>query len=187
MAQTKVLLDSNSYFRLAKSIHPLLFVEFGNEHYCLYVLAELEDEYERNSRLQTKFAWVSDPEYKENRTKRLTISRKQESERKTVYDFMWDHVQTKLPGPSRLDVVHLSYGYVLGVTIVTDDSDMATLAKVFGVKTTKTLELLKLMLDCGHIDMSIIRRIAAYWSYEEDRPKDFVTDYQRLLLEAPPP
>ena len=46
MAQTKLLLDSNVYFRLAKEIHPLLFQEFGDECYCLYVLEELQAEYD---------------------------------------------------------------------------------------------------------------------------------------------
>ena len=51
MAQTKLLIDSNSYFRLAKSLHPLLFEEFGADNYCLYVLKELEEEWSRNPRL----------------------------------------------------------------------------------------------------------------------------------------
>lgn len=59
MPQSKILVDSNSYFRLAKSIRPLLNVTFGDEDYCLYVLKELEKEYDRNSRLQTKFEWVT--------------------------------------------------------------------------------------------------------------------------------
>lgn len=185
MPQTKILLDSNSYFRLAKSIHPLLFVEFGNDSHCLYVLPELETEYERSPRLQSKFNWVNDPEYKSNRTKRLTLSKQQKRNRDTAFEFMWDHVQTALPGPSRLDVVHLSYGHALEISIVTDDADMRALADVFGVMTMSTLELLKLMLDCRHIDVTQVRTIAAYWSYEDDRPKDFVADYRRLFGEAP--
>ncbi len=31
MAQTRIFLDSNSYFRLAKSAHPLLGQEFGGD------------------------------------------------------------------------------------------------------------------------------------------------------------
>lgn len=186
MPQTKILLDSNSYFRLAKSIHPLLFVEFGNASQCLYVLPELETEYERSSRVQSKFSWVNDPLYKSNRTKRLTLSKQQKRDRETAFEFMWDHVQTVLPGPSRLDVVHLSYGYVLGIAVVTDDADMRVLAKIFGVTTMPTLELLKLMLDCGHIDMARVKAITAYWSYEDDRPKDFIADYRRLFGESPP-
>lgn len=187
MAQTKILLDTNSYFRLAKSIHPLLFQEFGDKCCCLYVLEELEQEYVRNPRLQNKFSWVNDREYRENRTQRLTLSRQQKKELPTVYEFLWNHVQTELPGPSRLDVTALSHGHVLGISVVTDDADMITLAKVFDVKIIKTLELLKLMLDSAHIDMAAVHRIAAYWSYEDDRPKDYYKDYRRLFGEEPPP
>ena len=187
MAQSKILLDSNSYFRLARSIHPLLFQEFGEQRYCLYVLEELEQECARNPRLQNKFSWVNDPEYRENRQKRLALSRQQKKELTTVYEFLWNHVQTQLPGPSRIDVTILSHGYILGIPVATDDADMLALAKVFGVKVMKTLELLKLMLDKNHIDIATVRSVAAYWSYEDDRPKDYHKDYQRLFGEEPPP
>lgn len=187
MAQTKILLDSNSYFRLAKSIRPLLFQEFGENRFSLYVLEELEREYARNPRLQNQFAWVNDPEYRENRSKRLTLSRREKRDLPTVFAFLWHHVQTKLPGPSRADVTVLSHGYVLGIAVVTDDSDMITLAKGFGIKIMTTLELLKLMMDSGHIDMAMVRSIAAYWSFEDDRPKDYNKDYRRLFGEEPPP
>jgi hypothetical protein len=108
VAQTKILLDSNSYFRLAKSIHPLLFQEFGRERYCLYVLRELQDEFDRQPRLQRKFSWVDNPEFRENRSKMLSLSRIQNNKLPTVFDFMWDHVLAELPGPSRVDVTILS-------------------------------------------------------------------------------
>lgn len=75
MPQSKILLDSNSYFRLAKSLHPLLDVVFGNDNYCLYVLRELDREYDKSPVLRRKFNWVNDDEYFENRKKRLSISR----------------------------------------------------------------------------------------------------------------
>lgn len=48
MSQSRILLDSNAYFRLAQSIRPLLNAPFGKDNYCLYVLKELQDEYEKN-------------------------------------------------------------------------------------------------------------------------------------------
>ncbi len=186
MAQSKMLLDSNSYFRLAKNIHPLLFEPFGEENSCLYVLPELEREYAREPRLQDKFPWVDEPKYRDNRDKRLNLSKKQRNELPTIFDFMWDHVQTELPGPSRVDVTVLSYAYVLGIPVVTDDDDMIQLAETFEVTVWKTLDLLKLMVDCGHIDMSKVRGIVAYWSYVNDYPKDFTADYRRLFGESPP-
>lgn len=68
MPQNRILLDSNAYFRLAQSIRPLLKQTFGKEKYCLYVIKELQNEYDKNPRLKSAFHWVNDPEYKENRT-----------------------------------------------------------------------------------------------------------------------
>lgn len=96
MAQTKILLDSNSYFRLAKSIHPLLFQPFGETRNTLYVLPELEQEYAKAPRLRSKFPWVTDPEYQSNRSKPLSLSRQNKKDRETAYDIMWDYVQTDL-------------------------------------------------------------------------------------------
>lgn len=186
MAQSKILLDSNSYFRLAKSIHPLLFQSFGTENHTLYVLPELEREYAKEPRLQSKFPWVNDAEYRNNRSKQLNLSKQQQKERDTAYEIMWDHVLSELPGPSRVDVTILSYAYVLGIPVVTDDDDMIRLADAFDITVWKTLDLLKLMLDCNFIDMEKVRGVVAYWSYVGDRPKDFPADYRRLFGEFPP-
>jgi hypothetical protein len=185
-AQTKILLDSNSYFRLAKSIHPLLFQEFGNDRYCLYVLPELQGEYDRQPRLKAKFPWVDEPEFRANRTRQPELSKQQCRARETAYDIMWEHVQTELPGPSRVDAKVLSVGYVLSIPVVTDDRDMQALAAVFGVSVMSTVELLKLMLDHGHAEMALVRSIAPYLAYLPDLPKDFASDYRRLFGEPAP-
>lgn len=187
MAQSKILLDSNTYFRLAKSIHPLLFAPFGKESYCLYVVKELDDEYRRSSRLRTKFGWVDDAEFRENRKQRLTLSKSQrDRELQTVNEFLWDHAISEELGTSRVDVIVLAHGYVLGIPVVTDDRDMRALAQAFDIDVWKTLELLRLMLEVSHIDMAKIRQIAAFWSYEQDLPADFVADYRRMFGEPPP-
>lgn len=186
MPQSKILLDSTSYFRLAKSIHPLLDVEFGTENYCLYVLNELDHEFDNNPRLQTKFAWVNNPEYRDNRTKKLYLSRKDKRAIKNTWGFIWDHTINNQIGLSRIDVIGLSHGYVLGIPVVTDDGDMREVAAVHVIQKMKTLELLALMLKCEHITMDKVRQIAAYWDYEIDKPKDFHKDYKRLFGELPP-
>ena len=63
MAQTKILVDSNSYLRLAESIHPLLDNVFGDEEYCLYIIAELNTELNAGH-LRTRFSWVDEDEYR---------------------------------------------------------------------------------------------------------------------------
>lgn len=44
MPQSKILVDTNAYLRLAKTVRPLLFVPFGDNEYCLYILPELNEE-----------------------------------------------------------------------------------------------------------------------------------------------
>lgn len=78
MAGANILLDSNAYFRLARSIHPLLNQEFGNTtQYCLYVIADLEKEFGRSRRLRNKFSWVDDQEYRDNRSFKIPISQEE--------------------------------------------------------------------------------------------------------------
>lgn len=186
MPQSKILIDSNGYFRLAQSIRLLLQVEFGKEKYCLYVIKGLQEEYEKNPRLKSKFSWVNEPEYKKNRDCRLNIPSKSQQQITRVHDFIKNHAKYSYPGLSKVDITALAHAYVLDIPIVTDDSDMLDLAVEFNIKTLKTLELLKLMLDCRHIDITIVRQIASYWIYGDDKPKSFASDYKKLFKEPPP-
>jgi hypothetical protein len=181
MAQSKILVDTNSYFRLAKSIHPLLFVEFGSPSYCLYVIPELDVELRRNPALQTKFAWAAEEEYASNRKRYPTLSRKELSAVQNAYDFIWNHVQEELPGPSRVDAKNLAYGYVLNIPVITDDRDMRELAKVFDVRTMVSLELAKLMCDCDHIQAKKVKEMFEYWRYWNDLPYNAQADFVRLF------
>jgi hypothetical protein len=186
MPQSKLLIDTNVYFRLAQSIRPLLKEEFGVPKYCLYVIKELQDEFNKNPRLRNSFPWVNDPEYTENRTHLLQLSRKEKNETKIAFDFIFDHARDEYPGVSRVDVVGLAHAYVLDIPVITDDGDMLALASDFEIKTLKTFGLLKLMLDCRHIDMVKVREISGYLVHQNDRPKDFKADYKRLFNEDPP-
>jgi transcription initiation factor IIE alpha subunit len=74
----------------------------------------------------------------------------------------------------------------LKIPVVTDDSDMLEVAKEFNIKTYKTLEILKLMMDKKFITMEKIRSIASYWIYQNDTPKSYRKDFKRIFLENPP-
>src|SRR5690606_37949859 len=133
MSQSKILVDTNAYLRLAKTIRPLLFVPFGDNEYCLYILQELNTEL-AGRKLQSKFPWVDDKEFAENRKHFPQISKKQKKSIQQNFEYVWDHVQTELPGPSRVDARYISYALELDVPVVTDDQDMTELAKVFDAK-----------------------------------------------------
>lgn len=180
MSQSKILVDTNSYLRLAQTIRPLLCRPFGDKEYCLYVLPELNQEIE-NHKLQNDFSWVKEAEYVQNRQQFPNISRKQKTSIKKTSEHLWDYVQTELPGPSHVDVLYITYSIELDIPVVTDDQDMTALAKTFDKKVMPSLELLKIMLDCGHTDMKIIKGLCDYWQYNGDCPSNFKKDFQRLF------
>lgn len=181
MPQTKILTDTNSYLRLANSIRPLLCIEFGESSYCLYVLPETSFEIEKSSRLKTKFFWALAEEHCLERSTTVTLSRKQKQEISNAYSFIWDHVESELPGPSRVDALYLAHGYVLGFPIVTDDRDMHALANAFDIATQKTLELLRLMVDTTHITIENVAAVVAFWHYNQDLPADFRVDLSAIF------
>ena len=181
MPQSKILVDTNAYLRLAKTVRPLLFSSFGEKKYCLYIIPELNDELS-NRRLNSKFPWVNEEEYAENRKHSPMISKKQRKSIQDSFDHVWDLVQTECPGPSRVDALYIAYAIELGVPVVTDDQDMTALAEAFDVEIMPTLSMLKIMLDCGHVDMKIIDAMVAYWRYMGDRPANLEKDYVRLFV-----
>ncbi|MEZ5592678.1 MAG: DNA-binding protein [Gammaproteobacteria bacterium] len=180
MPQSKILVDTNAYLRLAKTIHPLLFEPFDDNEYCLYILPELNQEL-ASRKLQSKFPWVDEQEFADNRKHFPAISRKQKKSIQQTFEYVWDHVQTELPGPSKVDAWYITYALELDVPVVTDDQDMTALANIFDAKVIPTLELLKIMLDCGHTDMKTIDGLCDYWRYIADLPANFKSDYQRLF------
>lgn len=185
MAQSKILVDTNSYLRLAQSVKPLLFVPFGDSDYCLYVIPELNEELVQK-KLRNKFPWVDEPEYRNDRKHYPATGRKQKKAIQQNFEFIWEHVETELPGPSRVDALYIAYAIELDVHVITDDEDMIELAKAFGAKVMRTLELLKLMFDAGHIDMKKIRAIVSYWRHIKDTPGQLTKQYRKLFGCDPP-
>lgn len=186
MPQRKILIDTNVYFKLAQSIRPLLKEEFGAEPYCLYVVKELQQEFDKNPRLRNKYPWVNDPEYAENRSHRLQLSRAETKDIKDTFEFIYDHARTAYPGVSRVDVTILAHASVLGIQVVTDDGDMLALAQDFEIATLRTIDLMKLMFDCGYIDMPKVREVSQYLTYINDKPRDYRREYKKFFGEEPP-
>ncbi len=186
MVQSRIIIDTNVYFRLAQSIHPLLKTVFGSKNYCLFVLPEMYKEFKRNPRLKSMFPWVEDQEYAENRDCRLKTTEQQKKDISRTFDFMLAESQSQNLTASRVDIMCLAYGLVLKVLVVTDDTDMIQLGQMFGVEVVKLIDLLKLMLDQKHIDMNKIEEIAQYLQYTQDLPKNFKHDYKKVFGSDPP-
>ena len=180
MPQSKILVDTNAYLRLAKTVRPLLFNTFGNNEYCLYILPELNNELS-NHNLQHKFPWVSEAEFESNRKHFPTIGRRQRKAIDETFEYVWDYVQTDCPGPSRVDARYITVAIELDIPVVTDDQDMTALAIAFEAKVMSTLELLRIMVDCRHVDMPAIHGLCDYWRYIADTPANFEADLHRIF------
>jgi rRNA maturation endonuclease Nob1 len=182
------ILDSNAYFRLAISIHPLLGQTFGkstNERYVLRVISQLDAEYSRNSRLQHKFHWVSKKKYKDNRqAEQLKITSKQRALVEQARSFI---IQTEGDldcNLSLVDATALAVGFVKQQPVVTDDKDMCTVANALGLEVWSLLQLLKLMLDEEHIDLEKVVEVAELLDYENDLPcgrAQFVKQFKQFF------
>jgi len=180
MAQSKILIDTNSYLRLANRIHPLLATAFGESLYCLYCIPELNRELE-SRRLLNKFPWIDEDSYYQNRQMFPVINRKQSKSINDTYEFIWAYVQSEFPGPSRVDTRFISYALELEIPIVTDDQDMTELAKLYGVEIISTIALLRLMVDGQHITIKVVDGLLDYWRYLGDRPANMDQDYARYF------
>ncbi len=178
MPQTKILLDTNTYLRLAKSIHPLLGIEFGKEKFALYIHKEIDIELNRSSRLQTKFYWISEETYKQNRKKKLFIKISKQEEIENTYEHIWQYQKDEKYNLSREDIYCIATALELGIKLVTDDQNMIEVCKEFEVDILTTLELMKLMQNNNRIDFNLIKQITDYWKYVNDLPTN-VTKFER--------
>ncbi|MFT5622712.1 MAG: putative nuclease of putative toxin-antitoxin system [Bacteroidia bacterium] len=192
MAQTKIIVDTNSYFRLAQNIHPLLCQPFGKEDYTLYMHADLNAELRNSPRLQTKFDWAAESGFRKNRQRSLSLSKVQKKEIEETFDFMWEFVKEEYhgklgKGPSYTDTLIVATASVLEIRVVTDDQDMIALAETYGVHQITSLELMQLMLLEKHLDLDKIEQVVAQWEYDGDAPyRDWKAEYERLFDRAPP-
>ncbi len=186
MTQVKILVDSNAYFRLARDVHPLLGKPFGKKKYCLYIIEGFEREYLYSGRLQSKFHWVSEAKYAENRQMKLTLSRTEKNKLQETKAFFKDAAISMNLTTGSVDIEALAIAYILKTPVVTDDSDMIALAEEFEVSIIKVLELMKIMVDDGLIDLAKVRSIVSYWKYMRDLPKNCDADYAKIFGEKPP-
>lgn len=163
------IVDLNSYFRIAQSIHPLLNKIFGSK-IKLLIHQYFERQYYKQTQLQTKFPWYDQIEYKKNREKKISISSKQKIEIDQTYDYIADQQKAMHLGLLYDDIFCLAYAQVLGYKVVTDEADMKRVAEIYEIKVIDTLDLLKILFDIGEIDEDKVKEIVGYWVYNSDLP-----------------
>jgi len=181
-----VLLDSCAYFRLARSIHPLLAPTFGPAPpYSLFVLAALDDEYLTSSRLKHKFEWVNTSEYKADRDcKKYACRGRNSKEADTAFSYLAAYAKMHQLMLAPEDLKALAVGIARKFPVVSDDRNVRQVAEANDIECWLTLDLLKLMVDCKRIDLAKVKEIIEYWKHEDDLPRgiqELRTYYQSLF------
>ena len=98
---------------------------------------------------------------------------------------MWGQVEFDGLAPSKIDTRILATALTLSVRVVTDDQAMLELAAMYDVETWTTLELMKSMLDAGHITLEKVRMVVEQWIDEKDLPaKELRKPYKRFSVKA---
>jgi hypothetical protein len=179
-----ILLDSNAYFRLARSIHPLLSQSFGEPPpYVLKVLEDLYREFARNPRLTSKFHWVADAEYASDlEDSQYSARGKTATQVDTALSYLVNQSIISGIDVSIIDLKVLAVGHARAFPVITDDKGMQQLSEMFGIECWPTLKRMKLMLDCKRIDINKVKEVVEYWDSENDLPRH-KNDFQRLYVE----
>jgi PIN domain nuclease of toxin-antitoxin system len=185
---SRILLDTNAYLRLAEVFHPLLKTTIkGVDGGEIWILSELYRELERSPRLRVQFSWASNPEFIQNRKLcSWRLPKEVRSEIDRTYHFGLRLSQQLGNGASSDDIRCLAYGVVLGVRVVTDDQDMTALGEELEVDMLSTLALLELFVKNNYCDMEKVRSTVRYWIATDDLPARYADEFRARFGEAPP-
>lgn len=165
---TLVLLDTNTYLRLAKRIRPLLGVKFRQKNYVLTVLKDVEDEVRRSPKLRFNHPWFEEPALgaeRDARQVRLSDDEKRQldSARSVLRAHVLAEVEVYITGgrqpPSDTDCRVLAFGQIREAIVVTDDLGMHRLAGDFELPIWHGWELLAKMRSAKKVDNDLIREI----------------------------
>lgn len=185
------ILDSCAYFRLARSIRPLLNQKYGSPpYYKLFVLKRMRMELLSNPRLKSKFHWISDTNFQtEISAGTYNPIGKKKKAAENAKSFLNDHVKevylsVKKTGPSPADIEALAIAFAIPGVVVSDDKNLCETGELFGIETIDTVELLEKLLSDSVIDISTIQSLADYSAYDKDLPigsREFNKRINKLL------
>lgn len=171
-----VLLDTNSYLRLAKRVRPAIGVQFGQLDYVLTVHKTTEDEVHRSPRLRFLFPWFDEEEHASERmgkqirlsaVERAQVEAAQSVLRAPVLEDPLKFMVGKRQPPSESDCFLLAVGQVKSAIVVTDDLGMHDLAIEFALSVWHGWELLHKLFSAGIVDRVLVQEI--YTALEDNR------------------
>ena len=166
---TLVLLDTNTYLRLAKRVRPFIGLEFGQVPYVLTVLKVTEDEVRRNPHLQFRNPWFDQTEYAQERmAKQVSLTAVEKAQIEAAQSVLLGWVRMDVDRftsygrspPGEADCWLLAFGQVRPAVVVTDDLGMHELVKDFAdIKVWHGYELLAKLRTAKVVNDALIRDI----------------------------
>jgi len=170
-----IFVDSNVYFRIADSFHPLISQEFGDPPIKLRVVPDLDRELKKEPRLCTKFFWALSPQYAEDRHHYLRVNSDKKIEISTNCQYIRETVHDLELGLSSVDIFILAFALAFSASVATDDKPMTIVAKEYAIKVYDTLDLMKLMLNEKRINLDEIKNAISTIESRDDipNPKEF--------------
>ena len=178
------LLDTCAYLRLAKDIHPLLGTQYLPPPDSSFVTSDVHSEWSKAPRLQSKFHWVSEPQYTANRSAyTVQLKGKMPTQvmqmKRSLASFALINgrklkaLNYTIPSPE--DCMVLAYVFTLSesgttATAVSDDGGLGWVAKQMKIPYIQSEDLVKRMFDAETVTAAQIKSMAGYLDYINDLP-----------------
>lgn len=165
---TEVLLDTNTYLRLAKRIRPAVGRQFGQVPYVVVILKAVEDEVHRSPKLKFHNPWFDEPEFSQERlAKQKKLTSEDKAAMSLVQSVLLGMVQMEVDRytshgrqpPGATDCWLLAHAQVKNAVVVTDDLGMHTLAAEAGLKVWHGFELLAKLKTAKVVNNDLVREI----------------------------
>lgn len=165
---TLVLLDTNTYLRLAKRLRPLVGRKFGQKDYEITILKAVEDEVNRSARLKYLNPWFDETDLAQERiAKQVRLSVDEKAEIGAVVSVLRSHVIENIASfsvgkrspPGATDCWLLGFAQLRNAIVVTDDLGMHQLATDFDLQIWHAYELVEKLRSAKEVDGTFIREI----------------------------
>lgn len=186
-----VIMDSCVYFRLARTLRPLLNrPKFGPPPpYSLFIVSFLFKEYQRSPKLKSKFEWLMQPEFLADRAAKTYTPKGKNSKKVQLAQTFVTGLTPPISGRtlSEADIWAIAVVVAMsdkGFVLVTDDELMRQTAAMLAIPCWGVLDLLKELEASGNITSELTDHAVDYMRETNDLPMradQFICQYQSFF------
>lgn len=183
------LLDTTSYLKLGRSLHPILGRTIGQPPRICRTISEVDREFEGKESLAATFHWVPDSPYAENRKQNLLsamqIGLKEVSTWRTQIQAQTrmdagEYRKRNLTPPSPADALLIAYAVAISdvygqrAAVVSDDAGVRFAAEQLDLCDAMSgYQLVKIFLEHQYVDLNQVKALYAELDYFSELPGDW--------------